>query len=523
MHRLQELVRQYRFGTTVRKRCRVLKMSTPTEKKYRAAIKAAGLLEGSPTELPSPEELQEAVKAAFPAREPTRHVSSVDRWMEELEKGLKDGAGPLAMHQKLGRKYDDYDGSLSSVKRAYRRLRKARGPRAEDVVIIVDTAPGDVAQVDFGEIVRIPDENGQLRRAWIFVMVLGYSRMMYVEVVRDQRAETWMRLHANAFEFFGAVPQTVVPDNLKAAVIRAAFGFSTLGNVVLNRSYAECARHYGFTIDPTPAYSPEKKGKVESGVRYVKSNFIKSVGGFSSVAEANVEVLDWLSCTANVRIHGTTHERPVDRFVAEHPAMKPLPTTRHEPVVWYEAKVHKDAHIIYKRRKYSAPWTLIGQVASVRATSHDLRIYVDGERVATHDPRSQGQRSTIAEHLPEGRRELAERSLPVWLSRAEELGEDVHAFATSLIEDDSVQSKLPEIQKLVTVLQKYPKARAQAACRRALHFGVSRAQGVRNILEEGLDRTPQDPPVQSKALSRPRFARDAQELFAFMEDSHVTH
>ena len=99
-------------------------------------------------------------------------------------------------------------------------------------------------------------------------MVLGHSRHMFAKVVFNQRVETWLQLHVDAFTFFGGVPHTIVPDNLKAAVIRAAFGADEMS--VFHRSYRELARHYDFVIDPTPPYSPQKKGKVERSVHHKK-------------------------------------------------------------------------------------------------------------------------------------------------------------------------------------------------------------------------------------------------------------
>jgi len=108
-------------------------------------------------------------------------------------------------------------------------------------------------------------------------MVLGFSRHMFARIVFDQSVQTWLRLHVGAFAALGGVVETVVPDNLKSAVIRAAFGVGD--GIALNRSYRELARHYGFKIDPTPVYDPRKKGKVESSVKYVKGNFFRGQDG----------------------------------------------------------------------------------------------------------------------------------------------------------------------------------------------------------------------------------------------------
>jgi transposase len=123
-------------------------------------------------------------------------------------------------------------------------------------------------------------------------MVLGHSRHQFSRVVFDQRAETWIQLHEQAFRFFGGVPRTIVPDNLKAAVIRAAFGVSEPG-CSLNRSYRELARHYGFKVDPTPPAAPKKKGKVESCVKYVKNNALKGRDG-ESIDDVNAELERWV-------------------------------------------------------------------------------------------------------------------------------------------------------------------------------------------------------------------------------------
>lgn len=110
------------------------------------------------------------------------------------------------------------------------RIKADKGPRPEDVVIRVETAPGEIAQVDFGYVGRFFDPlSGKVRKAYAFVMVLGFSRLMYVDLVFDQKVETWLRLHVDAFEYFQGVPETIVPDNLKAAVVRCCFGLNERG------------------------------------------------------------------------------------------------------------------------------------------------------------------------------------------------------------------------------------------------------------------------------------------------------
>ncbi|MCB1009370.1 MAG: exodeoxyribonuclease VII large subunit, partial [Acidobacteria bacterium] len=227
-----------------------------------AELEAAGLLDGPADDLPPLGALRAAMDAALPTAAAPQEASSVEPYAAAIEAKWHKGSGPKAICEALREEDPDFTGSRWAVARLCRRLRKRQGVRPEDIAIPVITAPGEETQVDFGYVGRLYDpEQGVLRKAWVFVMVLGFSRHMYARAVFDQRAETWLWLHARAFEHFGGVPASNRPDNLKAAVVRAAFAPGD--EIVLNRSYRELARHYGFVIDPTPVRDPEKKGKVE--------------------------------------------------------------------------------------------------------------------------------------------------------------------------------------------------------------------------------------------------------------------
>ena len=313
MHRLQELVRLHRLGTRVREVARLLKMSPNTERAYRVALQAGGVLEGSPTELPELEELKRVVETHRPSAPAPKHEqSSLEAWKEPIQALMNKGLRGRTIYDRLRLENPDFKGSYWAVKRMYRRLREEKGVRAEDVAIPVETGPGEIAQVDFGYAGKLlcPRKH-VLRRAWVFVMVLGYSRHLYAEVVFDQKVETWLLLHQRAFEAFGGVPHTIVPDNLKAAVIRSAFGAD--GDSALNRSYRELARHYGFKVDPTPPRSPQKKGKVEAAVKYVKRNALAGRDG-EDITGVNKTLQKWVTDIAGLRMHGTTGRTPLECF-----------------------------------------------------------------------------------------------------------------------------------------------------------------------------------------------------------------
>jgi transposase len=509
MHRLQELVRLHRLGVTERRAAKELRMGRNTAREYRRAIAAASLLEGSAEELPSLETLKGAVVAGVPTRAAPQQMSTLESWQAHVETLLEKRLGPQAIHDRLRLEHEDFLGSLGSLKRLVRRIRLERGVRPEDVAIPVDTEPGEVAQVDFGYAGLLWDAaTGKPRKAWVFVMVLGHSRHQYAEVVFDQRTETWLELHQRAFAWFGGVPKVIVPDNLKAAVIRAAFGVSSLPE--LNRSYRELARHHGFRVDPTPPRAPKKKGKVESGVKYVKHNFLRG-REHQEIGELNRELLRWVQDIAGTRVHGTTGWRPLDVFSEEERAhLRPIPTKRYVAVVWKKARVHADCHVLFERRLYSVPWRLINQEVWVRAVSNTVAIYsMDDARVATHTRRGKTPRSTHEEHLPEGRRDLRHRSQSYWESRAQQIGDDVGSFVRALFGSDDVLLQLRAVQAIVTYLEKFPAERANAAARRASYFDSYSYQAIKNILLRALDlQALPTAPAKPIWAGSPCFARD---------------
>ena len=521
MHRLTELVRLHRQGMGAREVARLLGMSPNTERKYREALESAGLFQGSPEALPELEELKRLVGVKLPPLLPVQQRSTVEGWREKVKTMRSTGLGPRAIYDRLRLEDPSFGGSLSAVKRLSVRLSAEQGPRPEDVAIPVDTAAGDVAQVDFGYAGKLWDEaTGRLRKAWVFVMVLGYSRHRFDKVVFDQKQETWCELHEEAFRAFGGVPQTLVPDNLKSAVVRTGFAVSDR-SAELNRTYRELARYYGFRVDPTPPRAPNKKGKVENGVRYVKENALKGRQD-QSVDEVNAALMQWDVEVAGMRTHGTTGRRPLEVFRQEEKGkLLPLPDKPYLRVVWKQATVHKDSHIEYKQRLYSVPWQYIGQSIWVKATKETIAIYADDERVATHRRSGAGLRTTVEDHLPEGRRDLRHRSASYWLERSARIGPKTESYIRGVFESDDVLYQIRAVQSIVTHLEGFPPERAEAACQRAAHYGITTYQGIKNILARALDREPLPPmTVQTAWADRPRFARSAGD---FMQEGHHEH
>ncbi len=225
--RLRELVRLHRSGESAREVVRVLRMGPNVERRYRGILAGAGLLSGPVDDLPALDRIAAAVRAALPA--PPNPPAPIDPWRPRIEELLDKGLSARATFDRIRVEPDPvlglYRGSYSAVKRARARVQRERGVAQEDVVIPVPTSAGREAQVDFGYAGRFYDPaTGVMRRAWVFVMVLVHSRLQFVRLVFDQKVETWLSLHEQAFRAIGGVPAVVLPDNNRRAVLRAAFG-----------------------------------------------------------------------------------------------------------------------------------------------------------------------------------------------------------------------------------------------------------------------------------------------------------
>lgn len=180
-------------------------------------------------------------------------------------------------------------------------------------------------------------------------------------------------------------------------------------------------------IDPTPPYAPEKKGKVEAAVKYVKGNFF-APRALEELGDARQKLRRWRDETANQRTHATTNKVPRAHFEAqEKGALLALAPTRWEPVVWKRARVHTDRHVEFERCLYLVPFRLMGQEVWVQGRGKVVDIFFEDERVASHQ-RSQARYHTQEAHLPEGRRDLRQRGRQWWQQKADKMSPVIGAY-----------------------------------------------------------------------------------------------
>jgi transposase len=476
MHQYRHAIVRMRLGQSDRAIAQAGLMGRKKAGELRQLASRHGFLDLS-NPLPEEATLSQVLDAAS-SRE---SVSLVLPYQEEVTRWWGQGIQGTTIHQTLIRKYG-FCGSYSSIRRFLQGLEQTH----PQVTTVLDFSPGDVAQVDFGSGPKIKDVyTGQVFSTWVFVMVLAWSRHQYAELVKDQKVATWLLCHRHAFAFFAGVPKRVMIDNPKSAITRACYY-----DPEVQRAYAACAEGYGFLISPCPPRDPKKKGRVESGVKYVKNNFLP-LRNFRSLSDANGQLREWVLSTAGNRIHGTTQEKPLSRFAqTERHLLTPLPDIPPELASWTRVKVHGDCHVQFEKCRYSVPFRLVHQSLWLRAGETTVRIYKDQQLVALHSRlHKPGARSSIDDHLPPDARAYKMRD-PQWcLIQAKRIGPACRELIECLFAH-RVLDKLRAAQGVIGLGRRYGTARLEAACTRALAFDSPLYRTVKTILDRGLDQQP---------------------------------
>jgi len=501
MNYLRDIIYRLRSGESERQISRDLGISRPTVHKYKLVAAMHGFLNPG-QELVGVEQL-EAVLG--PAPKPPSRPSTLEPYHETVKKMLEQGVEMTAIWQRLRDNYG-YSGSYSSIRRYVQRMRLATG---EDAVIRVHTEPGEELQVDFGSVGKLFDPNSsRLRTAYVFVATLCYSRHQYAELVFDQKVSTWIGLHKRAFEAFGGVPKRVKPDNLKAAVLK-----TLVHDPVLGEAYRRMALHYGFLISPTAPAQPQQKGKVESGVRYVKRNFMAGQE-FADIGFANQHLKRWVDEIAGARKHGTTHQAPLRLFNEyEQAVLLPLPETDFELSEIREVKVHPDCHVVIDGSYYSVPHLWIGKELDAQIYERRVEIYAGQELVATHvRARQRGRWSTRMEDYPPHKADYLIKTPQYCRRMAARLGSATQQVVDSLLQDRPLD-RLRSVQAILRLEETVGAERLEAACARALFYGDLRYRRIKDILNAALDRVPL-PEVKVEPVQKSfTFARPSSEFF----------
>ena len=259
-----------------------------------------------------------------------------------------------------------------------------------------ETGPGKQAQVDWGHLGTVSDGDGE-RKLWGFTMTLGYSRRLYAAAATDQKLGTLLRMHESAFYEWCVVPDEILYDRMKTVWT----GVDERGEIVWNAIFLDFARYWGFTPRLCRPYRAQTKGKVESGVKYLRRNFICGLQGRepTGLIDLNSELRWWLAEVANQRVHGTTHEQVMVRWEADCAAMHPVKGRRPYPYMDDEQrKVARDAYVSWKGSRYSVPWRYAGKEVWVRDHGPAVEIRYSAERIAVHAPAARRHQVVTLRH-----------------------------------------------------------------------------------------------------------------------------
>lgn len=271
-----------------------------------------------------------------------------------------------------------YSGGYEQVKRFVRPLREERR-RFEEATIRFETGPAKQAQVDWGS--TWVELAGAPVKIHLFAKVLGYSRRIYARAELNEKLPAFLDCHERAFEWFGGLTQTILYDNPKTVCLTRDFEGKDIG---WNPQFLDFTRYWGYEPRLCKPYRARTKGKVESGIKYVKRNFFALYGrSFSDLEELNEKLEAWCLEIADQRIHGTTHEKPSVRFESER-----LLALEGRAPYRIEAEITRiipsDALVVYKTNRYSVPWPLVGKEAVLKEAGERFRIYVEGSLAADH-------------------------------------------------------------------------------------------------------------------------------------------
>ena len=318
------------------------------------------------------------------------YAGYIDR---RLGEGLENCVVLLRELQSLG-----YEGSYTILREHVRVRRPRREVRA---TMRFETEPGEQAQVDWGSFSYI-GADGRKHRLWAFVMVLGWSRALYVEFVRRADVASFMQCHVNAFEYFGGVPRRCLYDNAKVVVL----GRDAHGRPEWNGRMLDLALRLGFELRVCQPYRAQTKGKVESGVKYVRGNLWPSTR-FTDDADLNRRTLEWCERVANRRVHGTTGRPPGEMLAEERVHLGGLPErSALAPYLRDERRVAHDGYVHWEGSRYGVPWRWAGTTVQVGQRAGTVEIWTGEERVVVHPcAEHPGQRFTAPgqwEGLPRG-------------------------------------------------------------------------------------------------------------------------
>lgn len=407
---------------------------------------------------------------SLPQKKP--HTRLLDPYHTEMLQWLEQGLSAvriqeLLLSQGIQVGYSTVKDYIVEVKRKTR------------IFIRVHTEAGEEAQVDFGYVGYTLDNQGKRRKTWVFNMRLSYSRLDYYHKVYDQKVETFILCHIRAFRYFGGVPKTIKIDNLKAAILQANFY-----EPVYQRHYQQFSEYYGFQSLPCRIYQPNDKGKVESGIKYIKVNFF-SGRQFRDSDDVDRQLMQWLE-KANQRIHGTTKKIPKTVFEEkERSCLLSLPLEEFNLAQVGSRKVYHDCHVYIRHNYYSVPYQYVGKEVDIEINHGLVKIYFNQQIITTHvEITGKGEFSTQPGHYPAYKCMSQTEYQEKYQAKMAAIGQYAEQLFFSLLENKKQGWSKP-VQGILSLTKKYSANIVNLSCQRALAFGAYEYQIIKNICQNG--------------------------------------
>ncbi len=422
----------------------------------------------------------------FAPRAAASRPSKLDPWKGEIVRLLN--LHPYTAQQLFQQLQPrGYAGSYSILKRFVRQVR----PKPAAAFLTLQFAPGECAQVDWGS-AGLLQVGSTRRRVSFFVMVLCYSRRLYVEFTLSEKLEHWLACHQSAFGYFNGVSRQVMVDNCKVAVLAHPPG----GPPTFNPRYLDFAQHYGFQIKACGPKQAHQKGRVENAVAYVKKNFLAGLE-LTSLPALNTAARHWLDTVANVRTHGETHRRPIDLFAEEklralHP--HPYGAARIE-----DLRASSRFRITVDTNSYSVPARYASQVLQVHIYPERILVHHQNQLIAEHsrryDRHQDYENPDHAQPLLIQRRKAREQQLLLGFLR---LGPRASQYYQELERRDL--NARHHARQILALSETYGSEAVERAMEDAFHFQAFSAQYIANLLQQRLRQLPEPGALQ---LTRP--------------------
>jgi transposase len=433
-----------------------------------------------------------------PARPPREARSACEPYRDWIEAQVALGRNGSSIYQDLVDQHG-FGHAYNSVKRFIRHL-KRRDPERFDVL---ESAPGEEAQVDFGQGAPTRAANGKHRRPWLFVMTLKYSGKSFRKVVWKADQETWARLHEEAFRSFGGAVAYVVLDNLKQGVIRP-----DLYEPVLNPLYAAVLAHYGAIADPARVGDPDRKGTVENAIQHTQSTALKG-RTFDSIEAQNALLAQWEERWAAPRIHGRKKRQVLALFAEEKPYLRPLPPEGFR-FFRQEVRTVDDAGMVQVQGSYYAalPAALHTQ-ATVRIYTHEIEILDGAGQVLRRHAKAAHKGTFVLDETD--RLFNPSRETVRLIAKASRIGTAAEKLACEIFARRGRPGQRA-IYGLAQLPRHYASADIEAACATVLTFATPSYQAIKRLLERRAgERDASAPPslTQSGSAIRPIAAYSA--------------